>query len=237
MNSEENTPESHISAPQGNGEQAQRKKSLQESFWENFKEFPQRFSAFFAGSAFVVSCLACLFSFCQVRNSGKAAEAAKQSSLSAKESVEISKKAMRVSNRPYMIINGVQLIRFENWNKIELVVKTKNFGRTPAIKTEVMARIDCFPTDFTETPPYEAGVDTVKTSIPLGAEMPFHLNLENHRRFTQDEIFKLDNGKLFLFAYGIIKYTDIFGDSLSTRFNFKYNGKSFEVHPKYNDIK
>lgn len=204
---------------------------------KSFKEHPQRFSAFFAGCALAVSTIALFFSYVQMGNSKLSAEAAKHAVKNAAESIALAEKSMRISNRPYMIVNGVPPVSFENWNKITVTIKIKNFGKTPAMRTRILAQINCFPSNFVENFPLQESIDTVKTSVDIGTEMPIHIELKNHKEFTQDEILQLNSKRIFLFAYGIIEYTDIFNDSLRTRFNFKWNGEKFEVHPKYNDIK
>lgn len=206
----------------------------EQKWFERYKSIPPFFTALFA---FISIFITLYFSSKLAGNAEKSANAAEQSAINAKKSIDLAEKAMRMSNRPYIVVSSAKVVSFVDWNNVNILVITKNFGRTPAMKIQISARINCFANEFTENPPFEVRVDTVKSLGFIGSEMPIHINLKNHIKFSNDEILKLNERKLFLFAYGVIKYTDIFDDTLVTKFNFKYNGKSLDVHPKYNDVK
>jgi len=103
---------------------------------------------------------------------------------------------------------------------VELEMHLKNLGATPAhdVICNSWMTIDVWPLpkDFSFLGP--PGEPTGGTFIPPGGFSHFHTGTA--RPLTESELDSVQKGKLCLYIYGNIKYTDVFGRKHWTNFSF-----------------
>jgi hypothetical protein len=91
----------------------------------------------------------------------------------------------------------------------------KNFGKTPAFIDEVLAGVDVIANPRTEptNPDYAAPYAFVDDTVIAPQQESGPVEVVLSRLQTEDEWHALTRGQLFFVLYGIIKYSDTFGDN------------------------
>lgn len=170
---------------------------------------------------------------------------ASSSAFFAYQQSEISKQSMKISNRPYIIVQGTETrvwityppMFSDSVDNVQTDVIFKNVGQTPSFKTKITAAINLYPKNFTNTPDYG---DTPKESVELSIskDLTYKYTAESFRPFYEEEIRKVLAGELFFYLYGQVDYRDIFGDKHRTKFCFILNNPhivGFNHYEKHNE--
>jgi hypothetical protein len=111
--------------------------------------------------------------------------------------------------------------------------KFKNCGKTPAFLREVVAHMVILDSldELPKNPDYSGRVEYMGDPL-IGGEMMtrnFYSPLKNDPRDFEAIQEEYRIGAKVLFAYGMVRYDDMFGNSHETRFGVKYNVSPYSI--------
>ncbi len=110
---------------------------------------------------------------------------------------------MKISNRPYIIVQGTETrvwityppMFSDSVDNVQTDILFKNVGQTPSFRTKIRAAINIYPISFTDTPKYG---DTLKESVEvsISKDLTYKYTAESFRPFYEEEIRKVLAGGL-----------------------------------------
>jgi hypothetical protein len=150
-----------------------------------------------------------------------AASAAKRSADAATANVE----AARLDQRAWVGIRNVDG-SFDISKPSIIQIRMNNSGRTPAINTRTNHIVECVkPGTMPAFVESEANITGVETIFPGAERVMIHSKVCSATRDAEDpsRLGDVLNGRLDLYVYGTIWYSDIFRNNRSTSFCFFYD--------------
>ena len=179
----------------------------------------------------LISVVSLLISSYSAFQATKSASAARDSATAATENI-------RVGQRAFLGVQKLTLGEVSEGQPASVEVQVENSGRTPAINMTIQSRLDYRDSALPENPDYgrSAGNDSVATVLP-GAS---HRNIIfGERGILPADVQAFKDLKSKFYAYGLIRYEDVFGTRHTTRFCGWYNiaKKSFTFCDSHNEMK
>lgn len=170
-----------------------------------------------------VGAVGLVFLIINVRDTGKAARAAKVSADAANESILVAKKAL-LSERPYLVIESATLTDYDG--SLQMEFKVKNYGKGPALFDSIRAelltlegRTQARPLlpNYLPSPPYAECVPILP--LPLRVLDPGDVaTFKTNTRPSSVDRADIATGKNQPVGFGRIDYRDIFGSEWETGF-------------------
>lgn len=103
--------------------------------------------------------------------------------------------------------------------RFEVKPNLLNSGNTPAHKITYWARAEVLPFPLSDNFDFPPTEDTLQSSLVLGPHQNIILNAVVNEFFPEEEAGNIKRGSdRRLYIWGIVSYTDVFGDSHTTRF-------------------
>lgn len=165
------------------------------------------------------------------------ANAAEQTAVNAKKSIEIAEMSARISNRAYLSMVGVTPTAMQPGKKFEATVQFVINGKTPAYQVHHVKGAKVGGTGI-----YEHEIDEVKkleklADLAMGTSIPVSFTVETRDVIGQEESAEIMSGEKAWYVFGRITYVDIFREKHYTRYCFVLvPGKTtFESYHRYND--
>lgn len=149
------------------------------------------------------------------------------------------KQAARAQNRAYVGCLNTEIHLFSPWNEgTQLDVAIKNFGQTPAYNCRIKSTAKPFAAEFPDNPPYDIPADTTFQMIGGGGDHSIHfLPFKGLSDSLREQI---DKQEISVYLYGTIVYDDIFTDTHTTFFCYRFHpigDQHFGIYGKYNGEK
>lgn len=165
--------------------------------------------------------------------------------LFAYNQTEVAEKSMKISNRPYIIVEGIQAYVMNTWDDqhphsfedVRTDVIIKNVGQTPSYKTRFKSAVNIYGNEFPDDPEYDNLIMNIP-GIIMAKGTDWKFETKNFREFSAEEIIQVINRNLFIYVYGEITYYDIFDDEHLIKFCFRINKidiNDYGFCEKYND--
>lgn len=165
-----------------------------------------------------------------------AGEVAQRALTESRESDSISHANFIVENRPWVGIKSIVYGWDKEQNDTVIQIKVKNYGRLPAMQTE----IGIWPPRIsTPVPKWHFGFIGPQTSIAIIPPLTT-LSTNEPIKITQAEWHEITAGAKRLYVGGLITYTDAFNRRDTTTFCFFLNsphGSAWIPAPKYNEMR
>lgn len=176
-----------------------------------------------------------LISFFSFRAIKRQADISQQAARAAERNTE----ALINIERPWLLVTGVRYDVLpsratDGQNKSHVHFTFKNFGHSPAWPIALGGTFKAFakPEDLPQVPEYgETGIESYGIVLPPGGEREI---LDIPHEGSEQEFSAVVAGDLFWFAYGLIRYKDIFGCIRETRCCYASSGGRairFGPHP------
>lgn len=189
----------------------------------------------------IVAIIAAVFAALQWASAYRSAEEARRSSYaaerSAKAAEESAKSSARFSQngqRAWVFLSSIGRPPLETLNTLGATLTFRNGGPTPATHLFVKVYIERFK-EFPKDPPYLPDGPAQNESVlgPLS-----NLDVSKTLQLEASQIGELKTGGISFFIYGFVSYSDIFGDSHTTKYCliFNHQRSSFVYHSVHNDI-
>ena len=172
--------------------------------------------------------LTLIFLFRQAKAAEGSAKSAEVSANAAKASAD----ALLLADRPWLLMNP------NEWNpKMEIFgnldmahvatmsVAIKNIGKTPARLDAISIRFQVFDSldDIPNDPAFAPGELLNGKFLAHGDSLAYRTNLKVAETFTSELAQQIQHGKKRLFAFGYIRYTDMYGVCHETRAGLVWN--------------
>jgi len=157
--------------------------------------------------------------------SARSAQAAKESSDATKAAVELSDKTSERQLRAYIGVNGmdVKVYPLEGGEFAFIAhIEMKNFGQTPANEMSVwsealIAGPDAKPFDMTKEPERPAGGSIAFPTAGFNVDKGWAVSAAD-----KEALFKREK---FVFLWGSVRYTDVFGKDRYFRYRMQSTGQ------------
>jgi hypothetical protein len=141
---------------------------------------------------------------------GQLVEMGKQTciAISTARTAENHYQIMRNAERPLVLIEKIELNKFEAQEKLHCSVFVKNYGRTPAFLTEhkfifrLMRSVPKAPLEYSPFP-FEFQQEVITPNTPARVWVPLH-----EERLTLRQFEAVKNRSEFLYVFGFFKYRD-----------------------------
>lgn len=156
-----------------------------------------------------------VFHGCELRN---ATRAARQSATAAENAVQSTRENMRLDQRAWVGIDSIQSIPRspEVGKPIQIIVKIRNTGKTPALGVVGTAVADPVAKNSQPNYSYE-GMDHFRLGVmPPNATGTIPIHPSKHPQtgivlpLSQGKFDEISNGRLQIFVHGRVEYKDIF---------------------------
>ena len=163
--------------------------------------------------------------YCQHTDTLKSIALADSSLKLSKQSLDIAQRNFQIENRPYLGVKEISIIDTISWLNIRprFMVIFENYGKIPATDVRITSQAYAF--SITAYKIENFGFDTTDTKyssvLPPGEKAsidvvyPFVMNEIN--------IANIFNKRFFVYVYGLITYSDVFGGKDSTSFSYIMN--------------
>jgi hypothetical protein len=153
----------------------------------------------------IATFLQALFLYFSLRETKKAANAAK-------DAAEVAETALHVAERAYLRIDGFEIVQFATGHHINICYEIHNVGHTPAQIIESLTIVDIVDKDSFKTPIYDIdkGIRGPKQSFIQPNEKASMIGISKEPVTPEGFISVQSNDKL-IFAWGKITFQDVFG--------------------------
>jgi hypothetical protein len=171
----------------------------------------------------------------QLRVARDAAAATIASAEAAKKSAEIAEASLFVAEQPYVIVDAPAFEKLLDRDTFDydgpaidpwIHFRLANHGRTPAVISEFCAESACV-AELPAMPEYRDGAvyDELRTTLGAGQQGTFQFVFKTpiDGRAMNDIGISAFHGGRNLYAFGFVKYGDIFGRTTTVGFCWRYN--------------
>jgi hypothetical protein len=140
-----------------------------------------------------------------------------------KQIAETQERFAKIETRAYIVFKEVAKFEFTVGKLMTMDLNFINAGRTPAnnMRSYALLKIG--------TGIYQHEIDAIENGISktpylgtLGAGTIFTTAGPDFRTMSKADSADVSSGKSFIYFFGMIRYTDIFGEDHSTRFSFEF---------------
>ncbi len=173
------------------------------------------------GAAVFIYLLILLVYLRQLTEMRESTEATKRSADAALKAAETAERAMKTQERPHVFVERVEFRYIDRSDTpprpftCAAVYRLKNYGKSPAwIKRHVMQFV--MKETLPECPQYGFPDRRYGYWIPPGEDIPGDRPFDGPE-LTDTHWAELDAGRMKLFVYGMIEYTDKFDDTYTSR--------------------
>ena len=191
------------------------------------------YSLILTGGTIFVGGVVCIIYFYQLRAMRESVEKAGEAAKAARDSAD----ALINSERAWVIVDIDQGERPTEGKPLGFICPVWNTGKTPAriiykashlMIIERISGSDDVPMSGLDETPKLSGTSSSDILAPAKPGQPGSLFISGHvttSKVTRNDMERLEQKQIYLYAYGVIEYLDTFGRNRKTSFGFLWHPK------------